>query len=52
MLFRSRYVVAEIPYDPETGDVGFLKPLNEDISKEEILNRFKIHAADKVMENV
>lgn len=40
-----RYVLVQIPYDPETGDVGFVKELARDI-KEDVIDKFKSEAAE------
>ena len=40
-----RYVLVQIPYDPENGDVGFVKELAKDI-KEDIIDKFKTEAVN------
>ena len=40
-----RYVLVQIPYDPESGDVGFIKELAKDL-KEDIIDKFKGEAAN------
>lgn len=45
---EGRYALVEIPYDPVTGDVGFIKVTSEDVF-EDIADRFKISAAEKLL---
>lgn len=45
---NGRFTLVEVPYNPETGDVGFVTELSNDI-KEEIINSFKVNAAYKII---
>lgn len=45
---EGRFVLVEIPYDLESGDVGFVKELSTDVF-EDIADRFKINAAEKIL---
>lgn len=45
---EGRFVLVEIPYDLESGDVGFIKELSIDVF-EDIADRFKINAAEKIL---
>lgn len=37
----TKYVLVEIPYDPETGDTGLIKQILKDI-REDTIDRFKV----------
>lgn len=37
----TRYALVSIPYDPETGDVGFVKEICRDV-REDAIDRFKV----------
>jgi len=43
----TQYVLVEIGYDPETGDVGFIKELAKD-NKEDIIDKLKMANADNL----
>jgi hypothetical protein len=37
----TKYVLVEIPFDPETGDTGYIKEILRDI-REDAIDRFKV----------
>lgn len=37
----TKYILIEIPYDPETGDIGEVKQILKDI-REDVIDRFKL----------
>lgn len=41
----TKYVLVEIPYNPETGDVGFVKEMTRDI-REDVIDKFKAAVDD------
>jgi hypothetical protein len=45
---EGKYALVEIPYDPVSGDVGFINVLAEDVF-EDAADRFKISAAEKLL---
>lgn len=44
-----RYILVEVPYNPETGDTGFIKEIAKDI-KEDILDQFKLAVVEKIFD--
>lgn len=42
----TKFVIVEIPYDPKTGDVGFVKEVYKDI-REDSIDKFKTLVVEK-----
>jgi hypothetical protein len=45
---NGKYALVEIPFDPVSGDVGFIKEINVDVF-EDIADRFKVNASEKLL---